>query len=182
MTSISLTGKNIYNKINISGKQNIININIPSEINKIKIKILNDLIIPFISKQWKVLEENLLFIHKSKKIIDNYYNIYKLDDLLIYKEIIKSFELIINEHNQLIDLEKKMYGTQENNFSTIFYKTTMIKLKPEYEIYDSIIGKPKKKMNEKYNEEINNYIQFLLTKENINFNKIKELIIKRFNL
>jgi len=179
MTTLSITGKNIHNKINLSGNQEIKRI--PMEINKIKTKILNELIIPFISKQWKIVEENLLFVEKTKQNINYYYNKYKLDDLLIYKEIIIALELMINEHEQLIDLEKKMY-VKDNDFSTIFYKIPMIKLKPEYEIYDSIIGKPNKKLNEKYNEEIIDFIKKLLLKENISFNKIKEILITQFNI
>jgi len=179
MSTLSLTGKNNSNKINLYGKEETKTI--PTEINNLKIKILNDLIIPFISKQWKVLEENLLFIDKTKHNINYYYNTYKLNDLLLYKEIIRAFELVINEHEQLVDLEKKMYG-KDDNFSTLFHKTPMIKLKPEYEIYDSIIGKPKRKLNEKYNEEIIDFIQKLLLKDNITFNKIKELLKKQFNI
>ena len=41
MTTLSLTGKNIYNKINLYGKEETKTI--PTEINNLKIKILNDL-------------------------------------------------------------------------------------------------------------------------------------------
>jgi len=60
------------------------------------------------------------------------------------------------------------------------YKTTMIRLKPEYEIYDNIIGKPKREKNESYNELIIKDIQLLLKNENITFNKIKDIILNKY--
>jgi hypothetical protein len=65
---------------------------------------------------------------------------------------------------------------------TLMYKTTMIKLKPEYEIYDNILGKPERSLNQKYNEEIINVIQHLLNIDNINFNKIKEIISQKYSI
>ena len=36
----------------------------------------------------------------------------------------------------------------------MIYKTTKIKLLPEYEVYDSIFGKPKREKGESYNSEL----------------------------
>ena len=177
---LSLGGKSSFNGLNLSGKQSSTRENnIPLEIKKIKILILNNLILPLIAKQWNTLNENLFCLGKAKKKIDYYYDIYKLDDLIIYKEIIKAFELIISEHTQLEDLEKKMYSGSKD-FSTMIYKTTMVKLKPEYEIYDVILGKPDRKLNEKYNENIIKDIERLLLNDNINFTIIREIINKKY--
>jgi hypothetical protein len=62
----------------------------------------------------------------------------------------------------------------------MIYKTAMIKLKPEYEIYNLILGKPNKKQDEIYIEAIIKDIEKLLLLENINFNKIKEFITKKY--
>jgi hypothetical protein len=56
----------------------------------------------------------------------------------------------------------------------------MVRLKPEYEIYDVILGKPDRKLNEKYNEDIIKDIERLLSNDNINFNIIKEIINKKY--
>jgi hypothetical protein len=180
ITTLSLTGKKSHNKNCLSGKDYMKEQNIPQEIKNIKILILNNLIIPLISKKWNILNENLFCIEKAKRKIDYYYNTFKFDDLIIYKEIIKAFELIICEHQQLEDLEKKLYSGGIKDFSTLIYKTTMIKLKPEYEIYDTILGKPQRNLNQNYNEEIINDIQKLLTIDYINFNKIKEIISHKY--
>lgn len=181
ITTISLTGKNSYNKTSLTGKKETNEINIPEDIRKIKILILNNLIIPLIAKKWDILNENLFCIEKAKNKIDYYYNIYQLEDLIIYKEIIKAFELIICEHQQLEDLEKKIYSGNKD-FSTLMYKTSMIKLKPEYEIYDNILGKPDKILNQKYDLNVINDIQKLLTFDNINFNKIKDFINSKYSI
>ena len=52
-------------------------------------------------------------------------------------------EIALNEHNQLFDLEKEKYSNKKDSTS-IIYKTKMIRLKAEYEIYNIIYGKPKK--------------------------------------
>ena len=137
-STLSLTGITKYNCLSLSGTGQSREKNIPEDIKKIKIMILNDLLIPLISKQWSVLNENLFLIEKAKKKIHYYYDKYKLEDLSIYKEIIKAFEMIVFEHKQLEDLERKLYGSSED-ITTMIYKTNMIRLKPEYEIYDIII-------------------------------------------
>jgi len=53
----------------------------------------------------------------------------------------------------------------------------MIRLKPEYELYDLIVGKPDRRKNEKYDEDTIHCIQSLLKIENINFQRIKENVI-----
>ena len=60
MTSLSLTGKNEYNYNNLSGKKYVGSQNIPEDIKKIKQMVMNNLIIPLLSKQWNKLKENLM--------------------------------------------------------------------------------------------------------------------------
>jgi len=172
---ISLTGKNAIHH-NLSGKI-LFSQNIPLEIKNLKIYILNNIILPLISKKWDILRENLFCLDNIKKKINLYYS---LDDLVIYKNIINVIEVIVNEHIELEELEKKVYGTKKEEFAKLVYKTTMIQLKPEYEIYNIIIGKPCRDLNTTYNEEIINDIIRLLKVENINFNKIKEYILFKY--
>jgi hypothetical protein len=62
----------------------------------------------------------------------------------------------------------------------MIYKTTMIRLLPEYEIYNSILGRPKRELSQKYNEEIIIDIKKMMTSEKITFNKIKEFIKNKY--
>lgn len=183
-TTLSLSGKKSYNILCLAGNQCVTNNNFSAEIKEIKTLFLTRLIIPLLSKQWKIVYENLFSLDKIKIKVDYYYNNYKLEDLVIYKELIKVIELIIDEHRELEDLEKKMYTSAEASsnisFSTILYKTTMIKLKPEYEIYNLILGTPNIKLQEKYNEVIIKNIENLLLIDNITFDNIKEVITKKY--
>lgn len=178
-SSLSLTGKSINNKTCLSGKSSCLSTNLPSDILQIKIIILNNLILPLISQNWKTLYENLFCLEKVKKQINYYYETYKLDDLLIYKEIITAIEIMTNEHHQLEDLERKLYNSN-NDFLTMIYKTTMIKLKPEYEIYNIIFGKPLRDLNEKYEEQKIHDICMLLNNNNMNFEKIKTILMQKY--
>ena len=56
----------------------------------------------------------------------------------------------------------------------------MIRLRPEYEIYDAIFGKPKREKNQFYNDETIIFIKRALIQENISFKKIKEQVILNF--
>jgi len=184
LTTLSLSGKKTHNILNLSGHHLSSENSISTEIKQIKILILNSLVIPLVSNQWKTLNENLACMDKVKKKINYYYEKYKLDDLLIYKELIKAIDLITCEHKQLEDLENKVYNPSRKssslNLSTMMYKTSMIKLKPEYEIYNLILGSPDIKLQEKYNEEIIKTIEKLLLIDNITFNAIKEVILKKY--
>jgi hypothetical protein len=144
-------------------------------VKKIKATIFNNIILPLISKQWRKLEENLFTLDKIKKKLDLCLRQGNAEELLIYKDILKAFEAMIIEHKQLDELEKTMYGSA-NDVSTMVYKTAMIRLKPEYEIYDMIFGRPDRKNDEKYNEEMIRQIEGLLEIHDITFDKIKEVI------
>ena len=180
----SLSGKKCINLTNLKGKSYTLQSNIPLEISKYKIEILNLFMFPLSSKNWSILEENLFFIEKYKSKLEDWYNLYKLEDLLFYINILNSFDIIIQEHNQLKEIEQKMYGSNIDNngknskqIYSMIYKTTMIKLKPEYEIYDSIFGKPQRRENESYKEDVILRIQKLLAEENMNFTKLKNILL-----
>ena len=76
---MNLTGKNNIHKLNLnlSGKNSSVE-NIPSEVKSLKIKIMNAIIIPLISRQWNTLNENIFLLNTFKKSIQFYYNSYNL--------------------------------------------------------------------------------------------------------
>ena len=179
-SSLSLSGKSSYNDINLYGRKTTGTINIPQDIKDIKIQILNKILLPLISKKWQTLRENLFCLDNLKKKVNSYYNIYKLDDLQIYKEILNTFETVMAEHVQLEKLEKKIYASEDPAFHSAIYKTMPISLKPEYEIYNVILGKPNKNSDEKYDLVIISEIELLLRKNNIHFGMIKEFLLHKY--
>jgi hypothetical protein len=171
----SLTGKNNNYTNNLLGYDNTKNNNksVSSELKKLKTQLLNNYLIPIFSKQWDVLSQNLFFIEKIKKKIEFYYKIYKMEDFVLYLDLIDLLEMIVEKHKLLEDMEAKITGTSKKDIISLVFKTTAIKLLPEYELYDHILGKPEKDKKEKYDENIINLIQCLLETKDINYNKIK---------
>ncbi len=179
-TTLSLTGKNLLNINNMSGKS-FSQKELPYEVNKSKIYIMNHIIFPLVSRQWKKLQENLYCLDNIKKKIYTFYHYYKNDDLFIYKEVINALEVILSEHMQLEELEKTIYGNSKE-LSTMIYKTAMVKLKPEYEIYDIIFGRPLRIKNEEYKQDIIKEIQELLKNHDITFDRIRIFLTNKYNI
>jgi len=163
---------------------------IHQDVQNLKISIMNSAVLPLFSKQWKILRENMFNIDKLKKKLDAYYNAYKFDELIIFKNLLDVIEIMIFEHIQIEDMEKKLYS-KSNNDSTMVYTTAMLRLKPEYELYDMILGKPNKNKKESsqsgssdnpdhYYKPIIDEIVGLLKIENINFAQIKTTIRTNF--
>jgi hypothetical protein len=176
--SINLTGNNEPNKMNLTG---IINSNMSSslKINNLKRYILTNYIIPLYSEQWVILNNNKLLIDRTIKQINAYYKLYKLDELIIFLELLKIIKIAVNKHDLLSDLEDKTnVKFDKNNIISMVYRTARIQILPEYEIYNSILGKPEK--GETYNENIINDIKVLIVKENITYDKISDFIKKKY--
>lgn len=177
----NLTGINKINEHNLTGKSDFICTPFIYKIQSLKNRILNNYLIPLFSKQWDILNENVFFIDKYREILEKYYKNYKLDDLLVYIELLKILKILIDKHNLLIDTEKQINSLKDpNDVVTMIYKTSMIRLVPEYEIYNSILGRPKKELSEKYNEEIIIDIKQMMKNDMVSFYKIKDFIEKKY--
>jgi len=183
--NFSLSGKHVSSN-NLTGKNKGAGVNIPYEIKKIKIRILNMYILPFISKKWSNVRDNLFLLDQLKQKIDFYYQCYKIEDLLLYKDLLSVFDICMQQYVQLEDLEKRVYGTTstlgaKDQIINMVYRTTMIKLKPEYELYDTILGKPKKEENQHYREDVIADIQKNMILDHIDFHKIQEYIHTKYD-
>lgn len=178
MSSHNLTGFNKIHKITLSGKNEVLYNNPSYKIKLLKDNIINTYLVPLFSKQWNILNENIFFIDYYSQQLISFYKTYKLDELLVYIELLKILKLLLDKHNLLIDVESQHKMKQDpNEVVSMIYKTSMIRLLPEYEIYNSILGRPKR---EGYNEDaiidIKKYIQL----ENISFLKIKDYIESKY--
>jgi hypothetical protein len=173
--SINIAGKNFnYNYYNYGNRHIVIN----SKVKKVKDKIIQNYLIPLFSKQWNVLKENIFFIDELQIKVNYFYELYSLDELLVYLELLKVLKILVENYTLLENSNGTVHGKRDNNeIMSMMFKTSMIRLLPEYEIYDSIIGKPKKDLNEVYDENIITHIKNMLSEEDITYNKIKENII-----
>jgi hypothetical protein len=176
----NLTGTIFYgNNLNLSGKYiynyNYNNTSTNLKIKRLKDRILNNYLIPLVSKQWSVLKENIYFIDEIQNKIKYHTEIYKTDELVAYDDMLKVFKVLIEKQKLLEDYDATTNGNRDSNeIMSMVFKTSMIKLLPEYEIYDSIFGKPKRDLNEKYDDDIINKIKELLKEDDITYRKIKE--------
>lgn len=178
-----LNGKNYLNSHNLKGITIHQNQEIPVKIRKLKEKILDNFVVPIFTKKWNTLNENQYFIENIQKNINYYYDTYKLDELTIYVELIKVIKMLIENNQTLQNYENNMTtDLNTNEIVSLIFKTTKIRLLPEYEIYDNIIGKPKKELNQTYKEDVINIIKKLLEQENMTYFKIKEYITKNYDV
>jgi len=174
----SLSGKNNSNCIHLSGKNPSLSSSkeYSLEIKQLKTVILTQILIPLLSNQWETLYQNIFFLDILKKKIKSYHSFSGWrEELSVYLDMLNLLEKVVSEHRQLEEIEKKMYGSVGGGEEVVsfVYKTSAIRMKPEYEIYDAIFGKPQREKNEKYREEVLQEIQRMLLKENITFAKIK---------
>ena len=184
--NISLSGKSSIPH-NLIGKNKDIRSSVPAEIKKIKITIFNTYILPFLSKKWSYIRDNLFLLDQLKDKIDFYYKCFKLDELLVYKDMLYILDIFMQQYIQLEDMEKKLYGVSSSSGTkdqiiSMVYRTTMIKLKPEYELYNAILGVPNRHENKMYKEDVIKDIQRYMIVENVDFQKIKEYITNKYQL
>lgn len=192
----TLSGKSKSKQNNLTGKYNTDTytytekyfnnfkkhiLKIPTEIQQFKIQIINSFLLPLYSKRWQYLKENFFLIDSFKQKIHYLYNKYKSDEIILYFDMINLCEILVDNFVKL-EMEEKsnMTNKVEQLSVSLVYKTAMIKLKPEYELYDSIRGKPQRSNNEEYNEDIIQDIQKLMVMDNINYELIKSFIDKKY--
>jgi hypothetical protein len=175
----SLLGKSIPNTMSLNGTQTIKSSNnnyLPVEITMLKISIMNTIIIPFKAQNWKVLGDNLVFIDIIKEKIFVYTSKYPQIDLQIYSDLVDAYESSIYFNIEITNLEERLYGLN-NSSANMMIKTVMLRLKPELELYNLIIGRPNPKLGEIYDPLIIDKIISLLTVENITFEQIKSTLL-----
>ena len=170
----SLSGKSVFNENNLQGKSIYnCNISLPLEIRNFKIKIQNDFLIPFYKKDWKKLHENLLFLSNWKRKLNKFKHLFHIFDLTFYIDLLYLLEIIVEKEKSLEqNLGKHRISLEEKEFA-MMVRLTPIRLLPEYEIYNSIFGKPNRENKETYDLNKITTIQTLLSRENIDFEQIK---------
>ena len=107
----------------------------PVEIDQLKVFILNQLVIPFTSKQWIVLGENLLFVDLLKQKIILFQSIDA--SLNVYKDFVETITYAYHQHLRLAELEERVTCSK----LSLNMKLPTILIKPEYEIYHVLFGK-----------------------------------------
>jgi hypothetical protein len=116
MSTNNLTGINKINEFSLTGKSFIYQQQTNNtKIKKIKIRILNDYLIPVMTKQWEVLNNNIFFIPSLHEKCEQYYKKTKSDELLVYIQLLKILQILIDNHNLLIEKDGKITGKKDLN-------------------------------------------------------------------
>ena len=169
---MSLSGKPTNYRMSLKGNNLDTTIYIP-EFNSIKTSCINIFLLPLQSENWLTPLENqfLLDIHKQK--LSALQLFFKNEEITHYLEIISLLQILL----PIYEKWKKDNPDTKNNIISMVYITTMLKIKPEYEIYHQIFGKPNRLLNETYNSKHVLNIQTWMKEENITLDKLKHKLL-----
>lgn len=189
MTTLSLTGRNSFNKTSLSGnlyeQKQYVTADVTEFINTVN----NLYITPHSTQNWDILRENMTFIefveYRLKTLLTVYNDNQTLQNLKLFLNILND---LYNKHIEIINLENQITSENEVNrnmtIMNLRYKLPFIRLKPEYEIYNLIFDiKPDTDGNinySNYDQNILNDISIQLTKEQFNFKNIKQNILNKY--
>ena len=131
---LTLSGSNQIHPLNLTGKpfstgNNSMSVDIQFE--RWKTKLMNRLVIPILQKNWVEIYENIFIVSIFKKELEQYKT---RDDIEFYRNILTFVERVYNEHEELEHLEKMVYNDGGEG-TRMLYKTTMIRIAAEYEMY-----------------------------------------------
>ena len=175
----SLTGSNKINTLNLTGKSMTFGASKePYYVTKLKKIIFNRFITPLYTKNWKIIEQNVFSLSDVLLKLKKYSKESNCDDLETYTTLLNIIIELLGEHNHYENLEKIFYS--DDAVGTIKFKMPKIRMRPEYELYKLIIGKPKKFKD--YDQRVLEYIATILNKEYIEYDEISENVKKKFNL
>ena len=153
---------------------------IPTEVIKIKATIMRVIIIPSLAKNWKVLEENLIFFDSIQAKLTKLVARYPCLGLDLYVDLLNAFQTSVFMHIEIASLENKLYGSDCSTVTTLLFKTVMIRLRPELEFYNLVLGKPNLSAGEKYNTAVINDILLMLEVPNVTFEQMKNFITTKY--
>lgn len=178
----NLTGFTEHNNyINLKGPIDTTVVKPSIKLINLKKYILANYVIPLYSEQWDIINKNKFLINETIDKLNLYYKLYKLDEIIVFLELLKIIKILIDKQDLLTDLEYKNNKTYEkNNIINMVYKISKIKILPEYEIYNMIIGKPNK--NEYYDNNIISDIKMLIKSEFITYDKMNTYILNKYNI
>ncbi len=178
-TTSSLTGINQINNINLTGKSFICEkLKEPYYITRLKKVIFNRFITPLFTKNWQIIEQNIFSVSLIKEKLEKYIKDDNNEDLQVYLSFLNVVIEILGEHNHFENLEKLYHP--KDTIGTIKFKIPKIRLRPEYELYKLIIGKPKKFKD--YDDRVLKYIETQLKNEYAEFDSIKASVKKEFKI
>ena len=118
-----------------------------------KTRIIDSIMIPFMCQDWRKIEENMFLFGLFRDEIDRAVMKNPQADIYVYKDLITAVELAFEQQQEIACLEKQLYQGRDSA-STMVVKLGTIRLKPELELCDLILGKPDYKKGEQHDTRI----------------------------
>jgi hypothetical protein len=144
-----------------------------------KTRIIDSIMIPFMSQDWRTIEENMFLFDLFREEIDAIVLRNPQADIYVYKDLITAVEIGFEQQQEIASLEKRLYCGRDDA-TTMIVKLGSIRLKPELELYDLILGKPDYKKGEKHDETITQEVLSLMKKPRATFANISKYIIHKY--
>lgn len=165
---LTLSGANEIHPLNLTGKPFTMgggHQTVDIQFERWKTRMMNRLVIPILQKNWVEIYENIFILSIFKKDLEQFK---KHPEIEFYRNILTFVERVYNEHEELDHLEKMVYNDGGEG-TRMLYKTTMIRIAAEYEIYHAIYGKPE---SQEYDQDILGKIRSYMAIDNITYKEI----------
>jgi hypothetical protein len=146
---------------------------------EIKTRVIDAIIIPYMSQNWKCLEENMFLLEMFNNEIDQIIARSPNTDMMIYKDLIGVIEVSFMQQIEITYLEKRLYAG-EDAAATLVVKLDAVRMKPEMELYDLILGKPDQKKGCSYEDAILTEIERLMKHKRATFANIRQYILYKY--
>jgi|LakMenEpi03Aug12_release.lakeMendotaPanAssembly.Ray.scaffolds.fasta_scaffold756216_1 hypothetical protein len=179
---VSLSGKQVAHGVSLRGRSDLSygSAEITSiAIAEIKTRVIDTIIIPYMSQNWRCLEENMFLLELFRSEIDEVIARAPHSDMMIYKDLISVIEVSFMQQMEITYLEKKLYAC-EDAAATLVVKFDAIRMKPEMELYDLILGKPDLKKGCAYEDAVLTEIAQLMKNRRANYANIRQYILHKY--
>ena len=171
--SISLTGHQINNRLNLRGQEKRTTgvYREPIYITKVKRTIMDLYVIPLKTGKWDKVNQNMFKFSNLMKKLEKYYQNKPSDDLQMYIDLLN----LISEMNGQYLGFKESEELQLNGVAKFEESLPAIRLAPAYELYNLIFGRPE---DYTYDDFRIARINEMLKNEDITYDLIKENLEK----
>lgn len=176
--SVSLSGKSVLRNVGLRGSSSSMQ-NVGTDISGFKMRVIDSVMIPFMSQDWRTIEENMFLFDFFRDEIDVMILRNPQVDVYVYKDLIAAVEMAFEQQQEIACLEKRLYEGRDDA-TTMIVKLGSIRLKPELELCDLILGKPNYKNGEKHDAAMVEEVITLMKKPRATFANISKYIKHKY--
>jgi len=166
----SITGIDSRNMLSLTGHHQTASSQTPHHVRRFKTVVFDKFIGPLMRNDWSALEQNYVVIDSLRERVEKYYAETRNEDLKMYSELLKLVIDMFVKNRYFDGLSNA--GQDGSNIARVVAMLPAIRLRPEYEVYNLILGEPDE--DEYYDDMKIDYIGQLLKDEDMTVDKIRE--------